>query len=55
MHGAILGLIISLSISIGFISNNMLGFILFTAAGGFYGILIEWLSTRVFKAPMRVT
>lgn len=52
LHGAILGLIISLSVSIGFIPGNVLGFFLFTAAGIFYGALIEWLSTAVFKAPM---
>lgn len=55
LHGAILGLIVSLSVSIGFLPVNSLGFFLYTVAGVFYGILIEWLSTRVFKAPMKIT
>ena len=53
LHGAILGLIVSLSVSIGFLASNMLGFFLYTSAGILYGILIEWLSTDAFKAPMR--
>jgi len=52
LHGAILGLIVSLSVSIGFLPGNVLGFFLFTAAGIFYGFLIEWLSTVAFKVPM---
>ena len=55
LHVAILGLIVSLSVSIGFFPNNSLGFFLYTPAGIVYGILIEWLSTDVFKAPMRTT
>jgi hypothetical protein len=52
LHGAVLGLILSLSVSIGFIADNLLGFSLYTAAGVFYGVMIEWLATVVFKAPM---
>ena len=52
LHGAILGLILSLSVSIGFLPINILGFFLYTSAGILYGILIEWLATDVFKAPM---
>ena len=52
LHGAILGLILSLSVSIGFLSTNLLGFFLFTIAGILYGLFIEWLSTDVFKKPM---
>ena len=55
LHGAILGLILSLSVSIGFLPSNLLGFFLYTSAGILYGIFIEWLSTDVFKAPMRAT
>jgi hypothetical protein len=55
LHGAILGLIVSLSVSIGFFPTNSLSFFLYTPAGIVYGILIEWLSTDVFKAPMRAT
>jgi hypothetical protein len=52
LHGAILGLILSLTVSVGFLSTNLLGFFLFTGAGILYGIFIEWLSTDVFKKPM---
>ena len=55
LHGAILGLIVSLSVSIGFFPSHTLGFFLYTPAGIVYGILIEWLSTDVFKAPMKAT
>jgi hypothetical protein len=53
IHGALLGLILSLSVSIGFLPINIVGFFLYTTAGILYGILIEWLATGVFKAPMR--
>lgn len=53
LHGAILGLILSLSVSIGFLPDNILGFFLYTPAGIVYGIMIEWLTTVVFKSPMR--
>ena len=33
LHGAILGLIVSLSVSIGFFPSNSLGFFLYTPAG----------------------
>ena len=54
LHGAVLGLIFSLSVSIGFLSINILAFFLYTTAGILYGLVIEWLSTDVFKAPMNV-
>jgi hypothetical protein len=53
LHGAVLGLILSASVSIGFIPDDVLAFFLYTSAGILYGIMIEWLSTDVFKAPMR--
>ena len=52
LHGAILGLIFSLSVSIGFLPNDQLAFFLYTIAGILYGVMIEWLATDVFKAPM---
>lgn len=55
LHGALLGLIVSLSVSIGFLPGNTLGFLLYTPAGIFYGILIEWLSTDMFKAAMMMS
>ena len=54
-HGALLGLIVSLPVSIGFLPEKSLGFLIYTGAGIVYGIGIEWLSTNIFKAPMRTT
>jgi hypothetical protein len=51
LHGALLGLILSLTVSIGFLPDETLKFILYTSAGIFYGIMIDWLATNVFKAP----
>jgi len=53
LHGAVLGFIFSLSVSIGFISDNLLGFFLYTTAGIIYGVFIEWLATDLFKVPMK--
>ena len=53
LHGGVLGLFFSLSVSIGFIPSNPLGFFFFTTVGVLYGVFIEWLSTNVFKAPMK--
>jgi hypothetical protein len=52
-HGAVIGLVVSLSTSIGSIADDMLGFTLYTLAGIVYGMLIEYLATKLFKAPMR--
>jgi hypothetical protein len=51
-HGAILGLAFSLSVSIGFLPQDLLPFVLYTFAGILYGTFIEWLATDVCKAPM---
>jgi len=51
VHGAVLGLIFSLSVSIGFLAINPFGFLLYTIAGILYGVFIEWLSTDLLKAP----
>jgi hypothetical protein len=51
LHGGLLGLIFSLSVSIGFFPDDLLKFILYTSAGVFYGILIDWLATDVLNAP----
>lgn len=53
LHGAVLGFILSLSVSIGFLPEDVLPFFLYTTAGILYGIMIEWLSTNVFKASMQ--
>ncbi len=51
LHGALLGLLFSFSVSIGFMMTNLFGFFLYTIAGIFYGIFIEWFSTDLFKVP----
>lgn len=53
LHGAILGLIVSLSVSIGFLPDEIFGLFVYTLFGTLYGIMIEWFSTKVFKSPMR--
>lgn len=55
LHGAALGFLVSLSVSVGFLPHELLKFLLFTAAGTAYGLLIEWLATDILKAPMRAT
>ncbi len=49
LHGAIIGGILSLTISFTFLPGDILSFILYTFAGIIYGILIELFSTRIFK------
>ena len=51
LHGAVLGLAFSFSVSIGFMVTNPFGFCLYTLAGILYGLFIEWFSTDLFKAP----
>lgn len=50
LHGALLGLILSLTVSIGFLLGEILKFFLYTGAGICYGIMIDWLATDIFKA-----
>lgn len=52
LHGAVLGLLVSLTASIGFLSAGPVDFLLYTGAGVLYGLFIEFLATRSFKAPM---
>lgn len=54
LHGAVLGLIVSITVSIGFLPGDSISFILYTIAGVLYGVMIELLSTVIFKSPMRV-
>ena len=51
VHGALLGFLFSLSVSIGYLPNGLIDFVAYTLAGTFYGVLIEWLSTDLFSAP----
>lgn len=52
LHGALIGLLVSLITSIPFLEGGVIGFLLFTTAGIIYGILIELVSTKVFKAKV---
>jgi len=51
-HGALIGLLVSLITSIPFLEGGITGFLLFTAAGIIYGILIELFASKVFKAKV---
>jgi hypothetical protein len=51
VHGAVLGLLFSLSVSIGYLPGGVIDFVAYTLAGTFYGVLIEWLTTDLFSAP----
>lgn len=51
VHGALLGFLFSLSVSIGYLPDGMIDFVAYNLAGTFYGVLIEWLSTDLFSAP----
>jgi hypothetical protein len=54
IHGALLGFLFSLSVSIGYLPDGMIDFVAYTLAGIFYGVLIEWLSTDLFSAPKSI-
>ena len=53
VHGAVLGLLLSVSVSVGFLGADLLPFAAYTLAGVASGVMIEWLATDVAKAPMR--
>lgn len=52
LHGALIGLIVTLSTSVVILPQDIKGFLYFTIAGIFYGTLIEFAATRVFNAAM---
>ena len=52
LHGALIGLIVTLSTSIGLLTQNINGFFIYTTAGIFYGIFIEIFATKIFNAKM---
>jgi len=54
LHGALLGLILSLTVSIGFLPEDPLKFILYTGAGICYGVFIDWLATDLINAGKKV-
>lgn len=51
-HGLIVGLIVTLSSSL-VILPDMTGFLMYTIAGMIYGLLIEFIATKIFKAPVQ--
>jgi len=53
LHGALIGLLVTLSSSIGIAFTSVQGFLMYTAAGIMYGLLIELFATKVFRAPMQ--
>ena len=53
LHGAVIGLLVSITKSLTFLPADKLSFILFTSAGIIYGIFIEILSTNLFKAGIK--
>ena len=54
LHGALLGLILSLTVSISFLPGEPLKFILYTGAGICYGVFIDWLATDLLNAGKEV-
>ena len=52
LHGAFLGLIVTLSTSIGLLTQDLIAFTIYTCVGIIYGIVIEIFSTKIFKAKM---
>ncbi len=52
VHGALIGLIVTLSASVIILPQNIKGFVMYTFAGIVYGLLIELFATKVFKAKM---
>lgn len=57
LHGALIGIIVTLSSSVAIIAGNvdagMTGFLMYTVAGAVWGLLIELVATKVFKAGMK--
>lgn len=54
VHGALLGFLFSISVSVGYLPDGLIDFVAYTLAGTFYGVLIEWLSTDLFSAPKSI-
>lgn len=55
VHGALLGFLFSISVSIGYLPEGTIDFAAYILAGTFYGVFIEWLSTNLFSAPMSLS
>ena len=52
LHGAIIGFLVTFSLSVGIIFTSLQGFAMYTVAGIIYGVMIELFATKVLKAPM---
>jgi len=53
LHGAIIGLVVSLLMSIyPLVTGDIVAFLLLELAGAIYGLLIELVVTKLFKAPI---
>ena len=51
LNGAVIGLLISLISSLAVVEKNIFAFIAFSVAGMIYGVLIDWMATKLFKCP----
>ncbi len=51
-HGDLIGLIVTLSVSIGVSLDSVPAFMMLTIFGLIYGFLIELFATKIFKAKM---
>jgi hypothetical protein len=53
LHGVIIGLVVTLPLSIyPLLGKQFLGFIILEVAGAIWGLLIELIVVKVFKAPI---
>ena len=56
LHGVIIGLIATLPMGVyPLVEGQIVGFVMFMVAGAVYGLIIELLTTKLFKAPIRKT
>lgn len=53
LHGALIGLVVTLSYSIGMLTENIQGFIIYTVVGIIYGVFIEFFVTKVGNASCK--
>lgn len=51
-HGLMVGLIVTPSSSL-VILPDMTGFLMYTIAGMIYGLMIEFIASKIFKAPVQ--
>lgn len=54
LHGILIGFIATLPMGVyPLVEGQIVGFVMFVVAGAIYGLIIEILTTKVFKAPIR--